>query len=245
MSKRRNKAVVLDSAPPSYGGGGGGGMYEDSRARLKHQTLMQEYQELQKEVNGMKSKLEAGKQRKMMLAAEVRFLRRRYQHFVESRNMINSSEKEKNVQRPKSIKQTVNRKEVGHTRLSQVPEPKPKRKRVTSRGETSTKKTKPVLDTSLRNSVVAFDLNQDSYNSGCGKEASFPSRAPIFDLNEISTGDEDFQSNVEAVKKTRSTNEEVQNDLMLSICRNGGEVVPSSRVGKRKISWQDPVALRV
>lgn len=41
----------------------------------------------------------------------------------------------------------------------------------------------------------------------------------------------------------RGINEEQQNDLKLSICRNAGE--GSSRAGKRKISWQDPVALRV
>lgn len=34
--------MVLDSAP-SYGVG----VYEDAKARMKHQTLMQEYQELQ------------------------------------------------------------------------------------------------------------------------------------------------------------------------------------------------------
>lgn len=37
---------------------------------------------------------------------------------------------------------------------------------------------------------------------------------------------------------------EQQNDLMLSICRNVGDG-STNRSGKRKISWQDPVALRV
>lgn len=41
----------------------------------------------------------------------------------------------------------------------------------------------------------------------------------------------------------RDVNDEEQNDLKLSICRSTGE--GSSRGGKRKISWQDPVALRV
>lgn len=35
--------------------------------------------------------------------------------------------------------------------------------------------------------------------------------------------------------------EDDQNDLKLSLCRNAGE--GSSRVGKRKLSWQDSVAL--
>lgn len=102
-------------------------------------------------------------------------------------------------------------------------------------------------DTTPRYASVAFDLNQDDSSSG---KASLPSRAPIFDLNEISTGDEDFQTYAEAIKYEeakrslmRHPNDEVPNDLLLSICRNTGE--GPSRVGKRKISWQDPVALGV
>lgn len=41
-------------------------------------------------------------------------------------------------------------------------------------------------DAAIRRSIAAFDLNQDSDPSV--KEASLPSRAPIFDLNEISVG---------------------------------------------------------
>ena len=37
---------------------------------------------------------------------------------------------------------------------------------------------------------------------------------------------------------------EQHNDLKLSMCRNVGDG-STSRSGKRKISWQDPVALRV
>ncbi|KAI3446730.1 hypothetical protein Pfo_003395 [Paulownia fortunei] len=301
MSKK-SKGVVLDSTPPY-----GVGVYEDAKARLKHQTLMQDYQELQKEVDVMRSKLEAGKQRKMMLAAEVRFLRRRYEYFVKTKTG-NSSEKKKLVQPPNLLKQTkhtmeFSRKEASQRRLPAIPEPKPKKKhyigkevaphiaspvrqlrrkilnggkeatqhsltlisdlnhkgRIDIRKKTLSRNPTPVLDlnqkerthandTALRITNVAFDLNQD--NSPSGKEMSLPGRAPIFDLNEISTGDEDFQSNVEAVKfeevkksLMRGPNDEVQSDLMLSVCRNAGE--GPSRVGKRKISWQDPVALRV
>ncbi|KAK2992952.1 hypothetical protein RJ640_007334 [Escallonia rubra] len=69
---KKMKGVVFDSS--SYGG------YEDVKARFKHQTLMQEYQELQKEVNAKRNKLDNGKQRKLTLLAEVRFLRRRYKY---------------------------------------------------------------------------------------------------------------------------------------------------------------------
>ncbi|KAK6126973.1 hypothetical protein DH2020_039284 [Rehmannia glutinosa] len=277
--------MVFDSAP-SYGVG----LYEDAKARDKHQTLMEDYQELQKvfffflipfsvvgfdflllfgrsdtlfayllsgsvldcviclddvswyccdvgiltdfhlEVDVKRSKLEAGKQRKLMLAAEVRFLRRRYEYFMKSKT-LNSLEQEKLVQPPNLVKQN----KQSRPRLPPIPETKPKKKhhrkilhggkeanqhglspvadldrkgRINIRRKTVTRNIAPVLDlnqkermhandhTSLRNTTVAFDLNQD--NSHSGKDFSMPSR-----------GDEDFQSNVEAVKF-----EEVKKSLM-------------------------------
>lgn len=102
-------------------------------------------------------------------------------------------------------------------------------------------------DVALSKMAPLLDLNQDSSLSG--REASTSSRAPIFDLNEVSTAEEDMQSNpapLEELKKSlmRAGNDDQFNqDLKLSMCRNSGE--GPSRVGKRKISWQDPVALRV
>ncbi|KAK4415184.1 hypothetical protein Salat_2625600 [Sesamum alatum] len=307
MSKR-SKGVVLDSTPPY-----GVGVCEDAKARLKHQTLVQDYEELQKETDAMRSKLEAAKQRKLILAAEVRFLRRRYKYLVKTKN-TNSSQEQNLVQAPSSLKkakdskeQLFTRKESSQHRLPLLPEPNPKKKHhigkqgamrnasaITDQGrkkivvhggeEIIKHSLMPISDLShhkgrmrvrkeslapnmiqildkdqkermhganaatSRNSIAAFDLNQDT--SPSMKDASVPSRAPIFDLNEISTGDEDFQSNVEAMKfeeakksLIRGINDEQQTDLKLSICRNAGE--GTSRVGKRKISWQDPVALRV
>lgn len=57
------------------------------------------------------------------------------------------------------------------------------------------------------------------------------------------TGDDDIQTFAEETRSNLLRHDEVQNDLMLSVCRNAGE--GQSRAGKRKISWQDPVALRV
>ncbi|XP_011083948.1 uncharacterized protein LOC105166332 [Sesamum indicum] len=304
MSKK-SKGAVLDSTPPY-----GVGVYEDAKARLKHQTLVQDYEELQKETDVMKSKLEAAKQRKLILAAEVRFLRRRYKHLVKTKN-TNSSQEQNLANAPSSLKkakemkeQLFTRKESSQHRLPLLPEPYPKKKhhigkqgamrstitdqawkkilhggeeiikhsltpvsglnhhkgRMRIRKETLAPNMIQILDkdqkermhgandATSRNSIAAFDLNQDS--SPSMKDAFVPSRAPIFDLNEISTGDEDFQSNFEAMKfeeakksLIRGINDEQQTDLKLSICRNAGE--GTSRVGKRKISWQDPVALRV
>ncbi|PIN08229.1 hypothetical protein CDL12_19186 [Handroanthus impetiginosus] len=271
MSKKGKGVVVLDSTTPYRVG-----VYEDAKARMKYQTLMQDYQELQKEVDVMRSNLQAGKQRKIILAAEVRFLRRRYEYFVKTETM-NSSQKQKLVQAPNLLKQTKHMKDLSR----KVPEPKLKKKhcigngamqngstvlsdlnhngRIATGKKTSAWNAAPafdlnqkermhVNDTSLRNTIVPLDLNQDDNPSG--KETSLPNRAHVFDLNEISTGEEDFQSNAEALKfeevkksSMRGPTNEAQNELKLSIFRNAGE--GPSRVGKRKISWQDPVALRV
>ncbi|KAL0340258.1 UNVERIFIED_CONTAM: hypothetical protein Sradi_4542600 [Sesamum radiatum] len=306
MSKK-SKGLVLDSTPPY-----GVGVYEDAKARLKHQTLVQDYEELQKETDAMKSKLEAAKQRQLILDAEVRFLRRRYKYLVKTTN-TNSSQEQNLVQAPSSLKkakemkeQLFTRKESSQHRLPLLPEPNPKKKhhigkqgamrnastitdqarkkilhageeiikhsltpaselnhhkgRMRIRKETLAPNMIQILDkdhkermdgandATSKNSIAAFNLNQDS--SPSMKDAFVPSQAPIFDLNEISTGDEDFQSNVEAMKfgeakksLIRGINDEWQTDLKLSTCRNAGE--GTSRVGKRKISWQDPVPLRV
>lgn len=62
--------------------------------------------------------------------------------------------------------------------------------------------------------------------------------------------DEELQSDsepsrMEEPKKSllRGGSDEQLNDMKLSICRNMGN--GSNRAGKRKISWQDQVALRV
>ncbi|CAI9783053.1 unnamed protein product [Fraxinus pennsylvanica] len=304
MSKKM-KGVSLDSTP-SYDGG----VYEDTKARLKHQSLLQDYQELQKENHGMRNNLQTAKQRKQILAAEVRFLRKRHKYLLESK-CLNSLQEQQLVPPPppyavnhstkKKKDQMFSRKDASLNKIPQVPDSLSKRKHIgkeaaartalpvinierkqklrgkkedsqrastpnsdMNRGRTNIRK-EPVMrntplvfnlnekervwganDTGPRNSVAAFDLNR--YSSG--KEARLPSRAPIFDLNEISTGDEDFQSNYELLKLddarkglVRDLHDEQHNDLKLSVCRNAGK--GTTRVGKRKISWQDPVALRV
>ncbi|GER46974.1 homeobox-leucine zipper protein family [Striga asiatica] len=278
MSKKGER-VVFDSAT-NYGVG----PYEDAKAKLKHQNLLQDYEELQRETDAMRSKLEAASKRKSILAAEVRFLRKRYKHLVKSKNM-DSSQEQAHAQKISPPKKAKTPKESVFIRkgtspsqhiLALVPQLIKKKQFVVEPAvliSNSNQKDKKRMkkeavapnaallydkiqkerilcanEVGLRNPIATFDLNEDSCPNG--KEASFPSRAPIFDLNEISTGDEDFGTNVEAVgfeesKKSlmRGLNDEQQNDMKLAFCRNSGE--GSSRVGKRKISWQDPVALRV
>ncbi|XP_015080408.1 uncharacterized protein LOC107024042 [Solanum pennellii] len=100
----------------------------------------------------------------------------------------------------------------------------------------------------LRSTIPVFDLNQET--DYVGKDVVLPSRAPVIDLNEISIGEEEPQANFEPLnfEETKrgliqNINDDQHRDLKLSICRNVGE--GTSHVEKRKISWQDPVALRV
>ncbi|KAH7845922.1 hypothetical protein Vadar_007541 [Vaccinium darrowii] len=63
MSKKM-KGVALDSSV--YG------QFDVSKAKFKHRTPIQDYQELHEEVDAMKNKLETMKLRKLTLLAEVR-----------------------------------------------------------------------------------------------------------------------------------------------------------------------------
>ena len=47
-------------------------VYQDQRARLRHQSLLQDYEDLHKETEAMRRKLQATKQKKFMLEDEVR-----------------------------------------------------------------------------------------------------------------------------------------------------------------------------
>ncbi|KAL2464407.1 hypothetical protein Fot_52363 [Forsythia ovata] len=260
MSKKM-KGVALDTRP-TYGVG----LYEDTKARLKHQALVQDYQDLQKEVDVTRKKLELAKHRKQTLINEVRFLKRRYKYVIKMKS-LNSSREGKLVHEPNLVNQTtknlkeriLSSKEGTPCKLPSSPNPKPKRTGH-SKKKAASKSMVPVIDlnmkertwvsddNALRNSTAALDLNHNITLSR--NKESAPTRAPIFDLNEVSTGDEEWQSNCESLKFEEAhkgiingLNGEQHSDFKLSVCRNSRE--GSSRVGKRKISWQDPVALRV
>ncbi|XP_022750334.1 uncharacterized protein LOC111299419 isoform X2 [Durio zibethinus] len=64
---------------------------EEARARLKHQNLLQEFLELQKEFVSKKKKMQTVNQKRETLLAEVRFLRQRYSYL----SMIKSQEYER------------------------------------------------------------------------------------------------------------------------------------------------------
>ncbi|KAL3323098.1 hypothetical protein AABB24_040282 [Solanum stoloniferum] len=291
MSKKMKRGVLESSY----------GVFEDTKARLKHQKLLQDYKELQKETDGIRHKLEDSKLRKLRLLAEVRFLRQRHKHLLQLKSLSPPKGKEL-VSLPievlRSRDQVMRKKEAKLNKLPPLPGPKQngriqvakvavskkipdihvnqqhrlggrkdavfhsadlelnRKSRVYRGKEVSSRKGAPAYDLKqnerlyiadnaiLQSSSPFFDLNQDTGHSG--KETALPTRAPVFDLNEISMGEEERDVNFEQVQLEEPKRSPIQNlndDVKLLVCRNVGE--DTSRLGKQKLSWQDPVALRV
>ncbi|CAI0427566.1 unnamed protein product [Linum tenue] len=272
-------AVTVGSSSPYAAAGAG---YDDPRIRFKHESLMQDYEELLKETEAKRKRLEMMKQRKMTLMAEVSFLRRRFEYLTETQTqnpkpeqkllpsqttVINKSKKARN-------KKTISSNHKPPASASRQPAPKfdlnRKGRVYTVKDSVAARSSAaPSIDlnqkqqksyyvgreAAMRNSGVIPDLNEKERMLG-GKDAAARNNAPFFDLNQISTEEEELQTNGATMTMTRieeprilSTlhggiiDEQLNNDLKLSACRNLGNM--PSRVGKRKISWQDPVALRV
>ncbi|KAK9141498.1 hypothetical protein Syun_010898 [Stephania yunnanensis] len=178
---------------------------EEARVRFKHHSLIQDFDELYKETQARKMKLQMLDRRKATLSAEVRFLRRRYNYLMKIRSL----------------------------------------------------ETQPALPDQSRPQV-----------SDGHREAPAPSKprpCPNLDLNQISNGedDEEFQfvpdppkpdkfpskkffmnGNNEQEQIQLQQQQHQQSDMKLSICR-GVPPNGANRSGKRKITWQDQVALRV
>lgn len=133
-----------------------------------------------------------------------------------------------------------------------------KKERSYSRKEAAFQNPTPILDLKLKerlyteketapkNQFPTFDFNQMGRNIGI--ENAVRSRVPVFDLNQISGEEEELRDNYEPLNIEESENffvrggtDDQHNDLKLSACRNIGN--GPERAGKRKISWQDPVAL--
>ncbi|XVE53638.1 hypothetical protein DITRI_Ditri03aG0019000 [Diplodiscus trichospermus] len=261
MRKMKGVAASIEYSPYS--------MYEDQRTRFKHQSLMQDFEDLLKETETMRTKLQMLKEKKLTLLAEVRFLKRRYKflkqnqssntmagrNFVQPQNMVIRSKS--NMKEKKSIGKdhTLRRRATGLD--------------LNQKGMTSIEKETTFIhhslmfdlnqkqqkifsgkeEVNLRSSLPILDLNQRE-RLYSGKEATARSMTPVFDLNQISREEEELQGNnnpvrIEGFKKSsiRNGRDEQHNDIKISACRNTGN--GPNRVGKRKISWQDQVALRV
>ncbi|XAR51136.1 hypothetical protein NMG60_11005683 [Bertholletia excelsa] len=164
MSKKMKRGALGIS---SYGSD------EDAKVRFKHQTLMQEFQELQRESEAMRNKLEAMKQRKITLLAEVRFLRQRRKFLLKNEVAIPPQRQQAQLQhiesrRKSTMKEkTFSKKEANPRNATTVFD--------VNEGE------KLFKESARRNPISVLDNNQkDRIHSG--KEATFRNTTPVFDL---------------------------------------------------------------
>ncbi|KAL5547522.1 hypothetical protein UlMin_002753 [Ulmus minor] len=242
-------------------------VYEDPRMVFKHQSLVQDYQELEKETEAKKNRLLMIQKKKMTLLAEVRFLRRRRKYLIE--NQARNPQPKPNFKQPQNyeVQRTKTSKGKNHSKKeSAFRYPAPpldlnQKERNYNGMEATLQKPAPILDlnqkvrflsgkeATLQNPRPVFDLNQQERIHN-GKEAAKRKNVPIFDLNQISGEEEEMQANLEPLRKEepkkgllKTITEEQHNDMKLLACRNIGN--GPNRSGKRKITWQDPVALRV
>lgn len=253
---------VLAMEPSSYAG------YEDPRTRFKHQSLMQDYEELQKDAEAMKKKLQMMKQKKSTLLAEVRFLSRRYKYLMGNQSM-NSRQKQDVVrthnfetQRTNIMKGRSYSKKESALRINHALDLNQK-ERINHGMEDTLRKSAPKFDlnqkaralsgkeATLQKPTPNFDLNQKERIQIVKESSTKRKSTPVFDLNQISREEEEeFQANCEPLRieepnksLLRGGNDEQHSDMKLLVCRTIGN--GSNRSGKRKITWQDQVALRV
>ncbi|XP_010452935.1 PREDICTED: uncharacterized protein LOC104734932 [Camelina sativa] len=196
-------------------------LFEDPKVRLRHHSLMQDYQELHMETEAMRKRLQTIRERKATLKAEVRFLRRRYRHLRQDQ-----------TQDIKKVRGRSNggkkiRVEVSPNKRSEV-----ETKHVSLPDLNHSGRDHDETNTSLQRKVPLFDLNQIS-----GEEEE-ETEAVDKDNNQEKMR---VEENSSCMRVSTSNIEMQQQQQKLSSCRNGG-----NGSNKRKITWQDPVAaLRV
>lgn len=167
------------------------------------------------------------KQRRSNLDAEVRFLRRRYKHLKQEQTLETSSPNLLRLSESGDVKVPSKRKSSSLREKEELALEKNSKRR---RG-----------DEFLTDSSPLPDLN--------GGGSTF--KVPAFDLNKISREEEEPEANggqvvVEATKKAMlgSGNDDLRCEMKLPICRDVEKELNRAAV-KRKVSWQDPVALSV
>ncbi|XP_065017214.1 uncharacterized protein LOC135679196 [Musa acuminata AAA Group] len=263
MTKKMRKITKETSPSTSCSSFG-----DDARQRFKHQSLLQDYMELLKETEAKKKKLQETRLKKLQLLAEVRFLRRKYKTFSENPSQgIPFRLKKQSYRVPfpspsiysallmsSLVPNEVPTKgkqygvlEAANTSISVMESSSvnPRRfKKQSHRNLCSSLCVAQSMDVSIPREVPSQDKKYRVL------EAVNTSTSPRFDKNQVSlmNGEEmELQLKQDILKmgklKRCSMNGGGSNDLKLAMCRDVGN--NSNRVSKRKISWQDQVALEV
>lgn len=205
------------------------------RMAMKHASLKQEYNELQRETRAMKKRLQRAKLKKDNLLAEVRFLRKRHRLLTKRGSQFNEGSP--------SQKQTL---------LAQAEYAMP-------------------LKTSLAAQAIPYEYeyttagtssDEDGIPQAARKESSSsmefshsPETKPLVTkefqvfwepLRTAASAGREEAPNMSETAKRKPPTSLVESDLNLSIFKDvpNGFLLPN-RTGKRKISWQDQMALKV
>ncbi|KAI4381063.1 hypothetical protein MLD38_007179 [Melastoma candidum] len=244
---------------------------EDPVIRFRHQALLQDYRDLQKETDAMKRKMEILMERKLTLLAEVQFLRRRYRYFMD--NQISQPPHSRHNVKPKNSgtkSEAAKRKEPQGMTVSGSNAKKQKTstmKRDASPPVNSKQGTKNVV---LHNSSMSLDMNQrnplvgsrDSPLLNTQSAYELPQKqmlyqegdttmrqpAPGFDLNEISaeelqTGNNQPRTEVAYIIPSSGGIEEHGNEINSAVYTNRTSMKGPNKAGKRRITWQDHVVV--
>ncbi|CAL9150210.1 uncharacterized protein LOC135617587 [Musa acuminata AAA Group] len=227
-----------------------------ARQRFKHKSLLQDYMELLKETEAKKKKLQETRLKKLQLLAEVRFLQRKYKTLSENPSQGIPFRLKKQSHRVPFPSPSIY---IALSMSSLVPNEVPTKgkqsmesssvnplrfKKQSHRNLCSSLCVAQSMDVSIPREVPSQDKKYRVL------EAVNTSTSPRFDKNQVSlmNGEEmELQLKQDILKmgklKRCSMNGGGSNDLKLAMCRDVGN--NSNRVSKRKISWQDQVALEV
>ncbi|KAA0056109.1 hypothetical protein IC582_011464 [Cucumis melo] len=257
--KKARKGVAADSMACA--------LFENSMVGIKHQSLLQDYQELHNETEAVKKKLLIAKRKKATLLDEVRFLRHRYELLKNQPANIQPKVGFK-LSRNLELRPPIVKKEKSSRKREASLKPLAQAHDLNQRGgiyngiEASSRKSQSFFDLNqksntcskkeviMNNSFPTFDQKERVYRAH--EAAANRNMTPVFDLNQISREEEEMQAGFEPLRQLedesknifpRSEHDAKNSDLVLSsMCRNDDN--GSNRAGKRKISWQDQVALR-
>ncbi|XP_022158137.1 uncharacterized protein LOC111024696 [Momordica charantia] len=243
-------------------------LFETPMIGTKHHRLLQDYEDLENATEVMKEELLIAKRKKSTLLAEVRFLRHRYE-FLKNQS-LNSQPKHgleppqnHEIRPPNAKKEKSSQKREASLKLLAEAQAQDLNQRggIYDGMEAASRKSRLVFhmnqkprmcsdnEVSMHNSSPIFNHKEILYR--VHEAAADRNMTPVFDLNQISREEEELQAGFEPPRMEegpknsflRSENDGKNSDLMISpMCRNVGS--GSNRAGKRKISWQDQVALR-
>ncbi|KAF0899652.1 hypothetical protein E2562_021351 [Oryza meyeriana var. granulata] len=215
---KKAKVVLAQPAARAAGHvrGAVGAGDEAYRARAKYKNLLQDYQELRKETEAKQKRLQMEKLKKQRLLAEVKFLRRRYKSMSENPSQT-AVYRVKDSALPPTLRQTACAHDDERRMVHAIG--------ISSKGPSAHRR----LDSAPRASPV-IDLN----------EACEPSSEEMEEIH-------GYQEPVRAgkVMKYPMEGDFAADSSDAKMAAFWDVRSAASRAGKRKISWQDQLALRV